>query len=227
MKRKLVLILSVTLLSGTAFSQEGLSSIEKMLDRVNRDIYFSPNTVRYEAIDGTPYLSESFSKGLVIMNSGDTLTGEFRFDIYANQIEFKKKEAILCISVPDSIIKIELEDYTLVYKKFKTGFETRKGYLVVLEEGDISLFLQRNKILYQAEPPRPYQDPRPARFENGKDLLFMQSGDNPAEKIAKEEDVIRICGDRGAEAKKFVDKEKLNLKKQSDIIELVKYLNQK
>lgn len=227
MKRKLLLILSVTLFSGVLFSQEGLSSIEKMLDRVNRDIYFSPNTVRYEAIDGTPYMSTSFFNGLVIMNSGDTLTGEFRYDIYANQIEFKKKDAIMSISVPDSISKIELKDYTLVYKKFKTGFETRKGYLVVLEEGDISLFLQKNKVLYQAEPPKPYQDPRPARFEDGKEILYMQSGDNPAEKIAKEEDIIKVCGERGAEAKKFIDKEKLNMKKQADIIELVKYLNQK
>jgi len=227
MKREIILFVSFVIMSTVSFSQEGLSTYEKILDKVNRDMLFTPNVVRYEAIDGTPYLTDSFFRGIVIMNSGDTLEGEFRFDVYANQIEFRKNGTILAIATPDSLSKIVFDDYTLTYKKFKAGLDSGKGYFMLLAEGEFNLLLQKTVILYQAEPAKPYTDPRPARFENGKEYLFLQTGSNPAEKVTKEEEILRFLGDRSGEAKQYADKEKLNLKKQPDVIELVKYLNQK
>ena len=92
MKRKILLTVAFVVMGTISFSQEGISSVERIWEKVNRDLFLTPNIVKYETIDGTPYMSQSFFKGLVIMHSGDTLTGEFRFDVYANQIEFRKGE---------------------------------------------------------------------------------------------------------------------------------------
>jgi len=161
------------------------------------------------------------------MNSGDTLEGEFRFDIYSNQIEFRKSGTIMVIAVPDSVSKIEFEDHTLTYQKYLSGTTTLKGYFILLEEGEFNLLLQKTVILYKAEPARPYTDPKPARFENGKEFLFLQKDSNPAEKVIKEDEILRFFGGRSGEAKQYADKNKLNLKKQPDVIKLVNYLNQK
>jgi hypothetical protein len=201
--------------------------MERIWEKVNRDLFFTPNVLRYENIDGTPYMTDSFFKGLVLMNSGDTLDGEFRFDIYGNQVEFRKSGTIMVIATPDSISKIIFDDYILTYRKYKSVLETGNGYFILLAEGEFNLLLQKTVILYQPEPAKPYTDPRPARFESGKEFLFLQAGSSPAEKVTKEDEILRFLGDRSGEAKQFAEKEKLNLKKQPDVIKLINYLNDK
>ena len=227
MKRRILLFVALVITVSVASSQEGISSVERIWDKVNRDMFFTPNVLRYEHIDGSPYMTESFFKGLVLMNSGDTIDGEFRFDIYGNQVEFRKDGTILVISTPDSISKIIFDDNILTYKKYKSGLDVGKGYFILLAQGEFNLLLQKTVILYQPEPARPYTDPRPARFENGKEFLFLQTGSNPAEKVLKEDEILKFLGDRSGEAKQYADKEKLNLKKQPDVIKLINYLNEK
>lgn len=227
MKRKILLLVAFAITCTISSSQDLTMSMERIWEKVNRDLFATPNVLRYENIDGTPYMTQSFFKGLVLMTSGDTIYGEFRFDIYGNQVEFRKNGTIMVIATPDSVSKIIFDDQILTYRKYKSGLDAGKGYFILLAEGEYNLLLQKTVILYQPEPARPYTDPRPARFENGKEFLFLQTGGNPAEKVLKEDEILRFLGDRSGEAKQYADKEKLNLKKQPDVIKLINYLNQK
>jgi len=227
MKRKLLLGVALALIFNISFSQEGISTMERFFDMMRRDINFSKSSMRYKDIDGTPYIYESFQDGLVYMKSGAVLSGEFNYNIYTDEAEFIKSDVAYVLAFPDSVLRIELDEYILVYLSYNTGSEIKKGYFNLLESGEFNLLQQKTKILYQAEEAKPYTDPKPARFGDGKDVLFFKTGAAPAEKILKEDDFLKACGDRAPEAKAYIAKEKLSLKKQPDIIELFKYLNQK
>ncbi|MBE0673752.1 MAG: hypothetical protein IH591_03735 [Bacteroidales bacterium] len=228
--RKLILIIPALIMIQLAtYSQEGISTLERYLDRLNRDKdYFGNPQLKYQDIDGTPYLHDGFMEGLLYMKSGVIYSGEYRYDIYADQIEFKRDENVFTVGIPDSIIKLQTELFTIGYLEYLDKTTVRKSYLLLLEEGHYSLCHQKRKVFRKAEPVKPYQDaPTPARFDNAGDDYFLKVGDSPAEKITNAKDIIRICGADGEKAKNYVDKEKLNVKKEEDLIKLVKFLNEK
>ena len=224
---KLITIL-VFLASAAAFAQDGISSINTYLDKLRRDDYFTaPNQLKYNDINGSPYLSDNFRQGVLLMRSGQTLTGEFRFDIYANQMEYRKDENIFVIAKPDSISKIEIDDIVVVYRDYSEKDEVKTGYFIQLEEGYYSVYQQKTIHFRSASQPKPYQDaPLPARFEDGTDQFYMSAGDSPAVKVANANDIARLCGDKGQVARDYIKKEKINLKRSADLVNPIRHLNE-
>lgn len=228
MKHFKLLTILFFLASAAAFAQDGLSSINTYLDKLRRDDYFTaPNQLKYNDINGSPYLSDDFRQGVLLMKSGQPLSGEFRFDIYANQVEYRKDENTFVIAKPDSISKIEIDELVIVYRDFSEKDEVKKGYFIQLEEGYYSVYQQKTIHFRSASQPKPYQDaPLPARFEEGTDQFYMSVGDSPAVKVANANDIARLCGDRGQVARDFIKKERINLKRSDDLISLIRYLNE-
>jgi hypothetical protein len=227
--RKLILIIpALMILQITAMSQESISSLDSYLDRLNRDKdYFGSPHLKYKDIEGSPYLYDEFMEGLLYMKSGVVFSGEYRFDLYGSQIEFKRDENVFTIAIPDSIIKLETELFTVGYIEFVEKTEVKKAYMLLLEEGYYTICHQKKKIFHKAEPVKPYQDTAtPARFENAGDDYYLKAGDSPAEKIGNAKDIIRICGSDGEKAKAFIETGKINVKKEEDLVRLVKYLNE-
>jgi hypothetical protein len=230
MSRRIVVATILLLGVGTAlFSQETMSIVNGYLDKLRRDNFMAPNETRmqYKDIDGTPYLSESFSQGILYMKAEIALEGEFRFDIYANQIEFRKDEHTYTIGQPDSIERLVMGDMTLMYQTYIDEGVEKSGYFILLAEGDYSLFEQKSKVFKAASPPKPYQDQTiPARFENGTDRIFISHNQNPAVKVASTKEIISFCGSDGNIARDYIEKQKTKFKDRKDLVNLIDHLNQ-
>ncbi len=226
MKRLIILMVPLLIMSGAVLTaQENLTLIDQYMIKLRNDNKGNIYSDEHESIDGTPYLNKEFTKGLITTNTGSEFPGEYRFDIYANQVEFRRDGQILRLSAPSKISKIVIGDLTLKYYSYKEGKEIRDGYFIVLEEGQFTFLEQKTKILFAKVPAKPYQEATPARFADGKDFIWLKVGDNAAERILNTKDIIRICGDHGTLAKQFIDKEKLKFKERSDYIRLAEFLN--
>jgi hypothetical protein len=209
-----------------SLAQISRNTAHDQINYLKRESILSASTDAYKNIKGTPYMTEDFIEGKIYTKGGDVFPGEYRFDIYANKIQFMNQGVTFQVAYPDSILKIEIGDQTLKYVEYINGGEQiAKAFMIVLGDGAFTLLEQRNKVFYEALPGKPYQDPEPAKFGTGKDYFFLKVGDKPAEKITSTKDIIRICGDKGSAAKSYIDKEKPGVKKAEDLIILVNYLN--
>ncbi|MFO7574308.1 MAG: hypothetical protein R6W67_04035 [Bacteroidales bacterium] len=227
MKRTVFLAMAVILaLPAISFSQISRSAAYDQIVYLKRENFMASSADTYRDVKGTPYLMQDFVEGKIYTKSGDVFPGEYRFDIFANRVQFMNNDVMYQVAYPDSVSKIEIGETTLKYVEYTDGDEVKKGYFIVIEDGECLLLRQKNKVWYDALPAKPYQTPEPPRFGNGKDLIFLKNGDAPAEKVAGEKDVLRLMGPREAEAKRIIDREKLKVKKEEDLLKLIKILNE-
>jgi len=222
---KRVILFSSLLISITVNSQISRSAAYDQITYLKRESFMASSADSYKDVKGSPYLYDGFQEGVIYTRGGDIFPGEYRFDIYANRIQFLNSGVLFQIAYPDSVSKIEIGLTTLKYVDYLNGEGVKKGFMVLIEEGEFTLLEQRNKDFYEALPAKPYQEPAPARFGNGKSVIYLKAGNNPAERAGSSKDIVRICGNRGNDAKDFISKEKINVKKVDDLRILVSYLN--
>lgn len=227
MKRTVFLAMAVILaLPAISVGQISRSAAYDQIVYLKRENFMASSADTYRDVKGTPYLMQDFVEGKIYTKSGDVFPGEYRFDIFANRVQFMNNDILYQVAYPDSVSKIEIGETTLKYVEYNDGDEVKKGYFIVMEDGECLLLRQKNKVWYDALPAKPYQTPEPPRFGNGKDIIFMKVGNAPAEKASSEKDVIRILGTRGAEAKRIIDSENLKIKKEEDLMKLVRMMNE-
>jgi hypothetical protein len=221
----LTIIISLVCLPVT-FSQVYWGNIDEHMEYLRRDRLVSDfNPEAYENIDGSPYLVKDYEKGKVYLESGEILEGEFRFDLYANAIQFINKGSRYVLAYPEKISMIELNGNILTYIDYKIDAGIDHGYFITLVKGYYSLYILKSKTLKDPEPTKPYQQARPARFLDHKDYYYIKIGENPAERVRNKKEIIKICGEKGKEVEMYIKEEKINVKNVDDLTKLVTYIN--
>ncbi len=212
---------------GYSDAQE-VTTIDSYLDRLRWDnAGVAPNHLSYSKIQGTPYYDDSFREGILQLKSGRKLSGEFRYDIYADVIEFRKGENVYALSIADSVARIEVETTVFKYLPYSVKTEIQKGYFVVLTEGNYSLLEKHIMRFRDSELPRPYQDtPLPARFEDGGTELYIMKGEGPAVRISSNRDIISASGPDGNRARDFISKNNIRFRDIGDLKRVIEHLNE-
>ena len=73
------------------FAQEIIPGMDDYIKHANLDRNVE-KPVDYKYVQGTCYLIEHFTDGRIILNTGQTFEGPIRYDIFADQIEFKNQK---------------------------------------------------------------------------------------------------------------------------------------
>ncbi len=224
---RLVLIVAVLISIQHYSVAQDLMAIDNYMDKLRiENVINRPNQLSYSDIAGTPYYDDTFRKGILFLKSGRRLSGEFRYDIYADMIEFRKGENIFTLGIPDSIAKIEVENAVYSYQPYYINSDIHKSYFITIEDGYYTLLEKTTRLFRKAEPPGPYQDaPKPARFEDGGTELFLMKGDEPAVRVANIRDIISVCGEDGSLASEYIDTNKIRFRNTEGLRSLVNHLN--
>lgn len=224
-----IIIIAILISVQTVSVAQDLTSIDSYIDRLRWDnAGISPNHISYKNVEGTPYYDDFFRKGVLHMKSGRLLSGEFRYDIYADVIEFRKDENIYALAIPDSVARIEVENVIYRYLPYLVKSETNKGYFIILADGHYSLLEKQIKLFRDAKPPGPYQDaPIPARFDDGGTELYIKRGNDPAVKITNNRDIITFCGEDGSIARDYISKNNIRFRDIENLKNLVSHLNER
>ncbi|HDZ41108.1 MAG TPA: hypothetical protein ENH59_05455 [Bacteroidetes bacterium] len=228
MKGIILLLFLVFLLSSSlAFTQVVYeSNIYEHMDYLRRDRLISDfNPKAYENIDGTPYLIQEYEEGKVYLKSGEVLTGKFRFDLYANQVQFTNEDRRYVIAYPEKIYKIELNGNTLKYIDYKIDAGIDHNYFFTLIEGYYSLYLKKSKTLKDPVATKPYQQARPARFLDHKDYYYVKIGENPAKRVRNKKDIVKMCEENFPDVRNYMKEEKLRISDEYDLVKLITHIN--
>lgn len=114
---------------------------------------------------------------------------------------------------------------------YYTNSSDKVGFFVVKSSGNNYDFVVKEQIIYvEAEKPKtPYEKYKPARLKRVKDVYYLRV--NKSEKLRKiklkKKDVIKFFGKDSKKAASLIKKNRLNVKREKDMIELLKlYDNQ-
>jgi len=185
----------------------------------------SPANHSYSDIKGSPYLFEDFAIGKINLKDSKTYEGPLRYDIYANQFEFKTKEGeVYSIVNPETIEKINIDSRLFVYiinkEKSNSG-----SYFEVLVQGKYSLLLKHSAILRDPVPAKPYNDAKPATFITKEDDFYIRNENSGLFEIKNKDEVVAIDPMRSTEISKFMKGNKIKVSNKSDLINLTNFLN--
>ena len=182
-------------------------------------------------IDGTPFLNPDFDKGQIIFENGNTYDGEIRIDLVAQNFQIKGKNGkITPIEVNDKVkIKINGQEY-----KLHALNSVEYGEIGILREcielDEISLYYFPRKKLQKpieagiSAPTSGYGKTNNPEWKDDGFYFFRIDGKYirvPTKHKRLSE--LKVFDDQ--KYKSFRKKNKLDLKNETKLIELVKYFN--
>ncbi len=203
--------------------------IVKFLDdfRVNREANYPTSriTTSYETILGSPFLFPDYREALIVMDDNSRYHGLLRYDLYTGEMEFRVKGHTYWISPKERVKKIILDGKTFIFLNTKEN--KNRGYYEVLSDGPVRLLARHLITFREAEEARPYQDAKPARFENKRTLYYLQKQNDPSspEPVRNKKNLITLLNDHAGEISAFIRKEHLSVNQPADLKKIISYYN--
>jgi hypothetical protein len=218
-----LLLLSITFLANgqneAYFSQEGgnsFLSIKQKFDKKIKGSLFVNDNFELVKIDDVPQQYPA------------------RYNGYTDNFEVEHKGAVKYI-VPsgESNVQIHFIASNKVYKTFKhdvNGSE-KTGFFVVVSSGKNHDLVIKEQVIYVEgqEPKTPYEKYKNPELKRTKDVYYLKlKGSDVLNKIKlKNKDIIDFFGDDSGIASTLIKKNKLNVKDEKDLVQLLKlYDNQ-
>jgi len=209
-------------ITGQSYSQNMVPNSDDLLDklRLNKSIG-GHKDVSYKDISGTPFIFEDFQTGEVILKTGEKHTADMRYDKYAGEMQFRIKGIVYAIALPEAIDYIEIKGIRFVYSTTNSGSD----YMQVLADGKCKLLAEKRVRIQDAEPPKPYQMAKPARFIDLEDLIYLKLADKEAVRINSRKDLLNVLNDKKDQVSQFLKEENLKLSDTEDLKKVIAFYN--
>jgi len=178
-------------------------------------------------IDGSPYLNDDFIEGAVFTTSKTQYVGvPLRYNIYNDQIEFQLGEnPVQALAAPETVEMVQFGDFMFEYIPYANAKKIKRGFFIVEEKGNATLYSKPQVVFENAKKPAAYQDAKPAQFIKRPDEYYIRVGKEPAMLMAKKKDLEEIFPDRKDEISGFIRKNKVKPKNPELLKELVQFYN--
>ncbi len=174
-------------------------------------------------IEGTPFLDDNFVQGEVYVGAKRTVV-PVRYNIFQDWIEYQQAGQTLVLEPNKTIEKVRIGDQTLVAEKFEFKGKLKYGYLSLIDTGKVVLLSKKIVRYFPVQKGKAF-DGRdlPAKYVKGVDVFFYRIGDGPLQEIDNLKSLIASLPDKQEEMKQYVKKEKISVKKEQELIQLMRY----
>jgi hypothetical protein len=206
------------------FAQEIIPGMDEYIRHSHLDGK-TEKPVNYTYVQGSCYLNEAFVEGRITLNTNQTFEGPIRYDIYADQIEFKNQaNEIFTVQNPRVIITVYLDSLKLKYFD-PDEFENMKGFYELLVFGNYSLYKKYQISLKNPESAGPGIYANAAMFIPLDSKYYIMDPDANFREIINKKDLLFPDRDV-AVLEKFIKDNKIKTKNEQDLILFTEFLNQ-
>jgi hypothetical protein len=176
-------------------------------------------------IAGSPYLNKQFQPSYISKINGTEIRDmELRYNIYNDQMEFKKDGTILSIALPNEVARINMSGKVFIYKPYMTAKNVSTGYFQVLYEGDYQL-LKKEQVKLRSSSEKTNPDDS-LRFERVSPQFYLRYGDGMAHFIYSQKTLIKVLQPISQNVINYIKSNKINTKDEKQLIELMEYMDQ-
>ena len=173
-------------------------------------------------ISGSPYLDENFEDSNIFYDEKYRITKvPIRYNIYADQIEYKSSNIILSFANPEKIDSIVSESEVFIYLQ-KNEHHKVRGFAKLWNDEYPSILTKMKVEFFNKEKAQAFAEARPARFERAMDRHYLMENEDEIEIIGSVKKLIKSLGNHTSELSDFAKKEKVSA---SDAAELAKLLD--
>jgi len=230
MKRSVVLVLLITLISLSADAQlandmlnTGSNLQGLMLDKPRERNLYGTDGKPYK---GSPYRSKEFLEGTITKNNFVYTNLELRYDIFKDLIELKRGDRALIIDPEHQISSVNIGDDKFVVRQYDFKRSVKWGFLLELDSGKASLYARKMVSYRREEEPKALQsEATPAEYVNIPDIFYFQVADDQVVKVTSTKKMIQGFPDKRDELEAFAKKKKILAKNAEDLIALNQYYN--
>lgn len=213
------LTLALTLSMSFAFAQ----NIELPTEYINNSTLGGVNSGLPNNVQGSPYANEEFVIGKVFVNDDKPYTGILRYNAYQDGIEMKTEKGIITLLKRD-YLKAEIAGKLYLIENFTKNGAIRKTYFVELSKGKARLLLkQGKKFVEERQATSSYSKGQPPKFEDEISYYVITEGNAAIETRLKAKDFIEALPDHKKEVSAFVKKNKLKMKTEEEVIQVLNY----
>jgi hypothetical protein len=220
------------------FAQRVIDVNQKTNETPNRNLLYvvggQPfSLAKYtKVVEGTPYLSENWMRGTVIVNSGSQYDNQLlRLDLIENELHYLDSAGREMIAT-EPVVEVLLTD-SLTGKRYRFVHSSAiavtekpaRGWYELLTTGTTAgtanLFRQFHKEIVET---RPYGS---ATYEESikTSSYFFVAYNNAFTPVKRVKDLPTILGAKKTELNNFISSRELSGKSESDFISVVEYFN--
>ncbi len=182
-------------------------------------------TATYNDVKGSPFMSKEFIDGQIKLNDGKIYKGPLRYDIYADQVEFKTSGGeIYAVQNPETIESAVIGDHIFKYLAPEKN-KSIKGFYDVLKEGSYTLLEKHQILLKDPQAARPYIEAQPAKFITKESKFYILDATVNYTEIKSKKDLI-VSEANTEKLESFIKKNNIKPSDRNDLIRFVEFLNQ-
>lgn len=177
-------------------------------------------------IEGTPFMNPTYKLGETIVNGKSKTKALMRYNAYYDSIELLDENNTPRKLLRRKSIQAFFDGKTYKIFDYAEAGKIREAYFNPFNKGEIKLLFRPKKIFIQAEKPDSGYDTYDPPIYKDISSYYILIGEAPATKtrLGKKQ-LLKHLTKNTAQVKKFISNEKLNLKKEADVIELIDYYN--
>ena len=177
-------------------------------------------------IQGSPYLNETFVAGQIDLGTTKSKL-PVRYNIYKDEIEYQQNGQTLALNPNSGIKKVSAGNTTfLFFDKFDYRGKTKRGYLVLLDSGKVTL-MSKKRIVFDAAKLGGNVDGTnsPAKFTELPDMYYYKIGDSEPKLVDNIKNMIASFPDQQEALRQFAKQEKISARNEKELIRFVQYYN--
>ncbi len=179
-------------------------------------------------ITGSPYLDSSFHQGYILTSDSLIYQGvNMRYNNYKDVVEFKKNgQDIYEIPISFPILQLKFEGIIFERKEYKTEGKLKYGFFQPILKGKTSLYSQQRVILEKAKLASLYNESKLAHFKITPSKYYLQKNkDKELVSFSNKKELLSILNDNENKLSTFIKKNKLKVKDEQDILQVLDYYN--
>ena len=182
------------------------------------------------AVAAQKFPSEMWHEGKIILEAGDTLRGNVKYDLTNDLLQFDKDNRlasytarkVLFFEIFDKTIKRYRQFYSLPYAT--SGAYKAPVFFELLSEGKMTL-LCRESLEYRSYPSSFYYYGSTTRLVMVYKYFLLKDNGTIEPFTGKRNDLIYIMGNQGDPVEAFIKKNKLSVDNKYQFAEIVDYYN--
>ncbi|WP_188370675.1 hypothetical protein [Muriicola marianensis] len=178
-----------------------------------------------ENVQGSPYANEEFVLGKVFAEGQQPYNGLLRFNAYQDGIEMKTDKGVITL-LKREYLSAEIGGKLYRIENYKNNGAIRKAYFVEMNKGKARLlFRQHKEFVEERAAISSYSKDQPAKFDDDNSYYIITEGNPGVEVRLRSKDILAALPDHQKEVEDFSKKNKLKMKTEEEVLQVLAYYN--
>ncbi len=223
----LIVFMAITsIIINNVEAQVHIGGLQEYVDYASINISNTSFNNPYADFEGSPFLNSDFDIGQIKLKNRKIYEGLLRYDIYADQIEFKTADGnIYAVKNPEVLGEITINSsHFICFNKIEEN--SLEGIYEVLADGEYLLIEKHQVELKDPIAAKPYVEAKPASFSTKKSKYFILNLEGRFIEIKTKKDLIALDTKKHDELKSYIKKNKIKISRKEDLISFVNFINE-